>query len=215
MKKIKAIIFDLDGTLVNTPPLIMDSFKRAVYKFYPNYPLTKTEITNVLGQTLPNTFGKYAKSDDELEGMIQAYREYSSDKTFPLNGFDNLEEVLINLKDLGFLLGIVTSKTDYVVFDNLEELKIGSYFDIVVTHQDTDIHKPNPEPILLALEKLNVKNEEAIYVGDHENDISAGNNANVKTGLMAYSHRIDEAKALKPTYIFKDLKDIITKIEEV
>lgn len=213
MKNLKAIIFDLDGTLINTPEMIMDAFKKTIFDHHPNYELSNEQKTNVLGQTLDKAFKDFVTEEIEIEEMIDSYRHYTTNHDFEIKGYKHLEHVLKELKELGYLVGIVTSKTDYVAHQNLKDLNIEQYFDCVVTHQDTNLHKPNPEPILFALDKLGVNPNEAIYIGDHENDIVAGRNALVKTGLMAYSHRLNEAEIESPNYIFKDLKDILKRIE--
>ena len=213
MKNLKAIIFDLDGTLINTPEMIMAAFKKTILEHHPNYELSKEEITNVLGQTLDLAFKDFVNEEVVIEDMINSYRNYTTNHDFEIKGYKHLENVLKKLKSLDYLIGIVTSKTNYVVFENLRDLKIENYFDCIVTHQDTVLHKPNPDPILCALNKLGISPDEAVYIGDHENDIVAGRNALVKTGLMAYSHRFYEAELESPNYIFKDLRDILKQIE--
>lgn len=207
-----AIIFDLDGTLIQTPEVIINAFVRAIKDFYPEVILSKDEQTNVLGQTLDRAFINYAKDNEELVKMIDKYRYYTSSDLNQITGYKYLDIVLKSLKEKGYLLGIVTSKTNYVVYDNIKDLDIEKYFDCIITHNDTSIHKPNPEPILLALEKLNVESMRTIYIGDHENDIIAGRNALVQTGLMAYSYRLEEALLESPNFVFKDLKEILKKL---
>lgn len=165
MKNLKAIIFDLDGTLINTPEMIMSAFKKTINDHHPNYELSNKQITNVLGQTLDRAFEDFVNEETLIETMIDSYRYYTTNHDFEIKGYKHLENVLKELKELGYLLGIVTSKTDYVAHQNLKDLNIEKYFDCVVTHQDTILHKPNPEPILFALDKLGVKPNEAIYIG--------------------------------------------------
>lgn len=207
-----AILFDLDGTLIQTPEIIINAFVNAIKDFYPEVILSKDEQTNVLGQTLDKAFINYAKDSEELVKMIDKYRYYTSSDLNQITGYKYLDIVLKSLKEKGYLLGIVTSKTNYVVYDNIKDLDIEKYFDCIITHNDTSIHKPNPEPILLALEKLNVESMRTIYIGDHENDIIAGRNALVQTGLMAYSYRLEEALLESPNFVFKDLKEILKKL---
>lgn len=214
MKNLKAIIFDLDGTLINTPEMIMSAFEKTILEHHPEYELSNEQTTNVLGQTLDLAFKNFITKEVSMDLMVESYRKYTTHHSFELKGYKHLNAVLKALKSRGYLLGIVTSKTNHVVYDNLQELEIENYFDCIVTHNETKLHKPNPEPILYALNELKVSPNEAIYIGDHENDIIAGRNALVKTGLMAYSHRFKEAEVESPNYIFKDLKDILKRIEK-
>ena len=204
---IKAIIFDLDGTIVDTPKLIMASFKHAI-NVNTNETLTENEITYVLGQTLDKAFERFARDEKHLDEMINSFRDYSINHGKELNAYTNAKDVIQYLRDKNYLLGIVTSKSRAVVEQNLRDLNLNNLFDCVVTYEDTVLHKPNKEPLLKALSILNVKPNEAIYIGDHENDIKAGKNAEMTTALMAYSHRYKEAKEEKPNYIFNNFLEI-------
>lgn len=204
---IKAFIFDLDGTIIDTPTLIMNSFKHAISE-NTNYELTQKEITNVLGMTLNMAFKNFANDENHLNDMINSFRNYSLNNTKELNAYLNATNVIQYLREEGYLLGIVTSKSRKIVEDNLKQLKIYDAFNCIITFEDTTKHKPNPEPLYKALKQLNVDASNAIYIGDHENDIKAGNNAKMQTGLMAYSHRFEEALKEEPTYVFENFLNI-------
>lgn len=207
---IKAILFDLDGTLLDSPKIIMEGYKEAIRKHVSGYNLTESETTAVLGMTLSIAFDRHKENDEHLNEMIDTFREVTNRLTKQgLMFYDNAEEVINYLKAKGYLVGIVTSKNRKIVLENLESVGFDvNIFDCLVTSNDTVLHKPNPDPIIYALEQLNVNSDEAIYIGDHENDIKAGFRAKLKTGLMGYSYRLNEAIKEEPTYIFKDLLDI-------
>lgn len=205
---IKAILFDLDGTLIDSPDLIIRCYEEAL-RVHTNHVPTELEKTNVLGMTLTKAFDKHAKNEKHLEDMIATFRDYSYANTLKmLKPHKNVQNVIQYLRNKEYLVGIVTSKNLENVLENLEQFGLSNSFDCIVTSNDTINHKPDPEPLLYALSKLNVKPEDAIYIGDHENDIKAGNNANMKTGLMGYSYRLNQAMEEKPTYIFSDLDNI-------
>lgn len=210
---IKALIFDLDGTIIDTPNLIMASFEYAI-KENTNITLTKDEISYVLGQTLNNAFLRFADNEDHLKEMIKSFRQYSLNNGDKLSAYPDALEVIEYLKSKNYLVGLVTSKSRPIVNNNLTQLNMNDVFDFLVTFEDTKEHKPNPEPLLKALDLINLKPEDAIYIGDHENDILAGKNAKMKTGLMGYSHRLEFAKLENPDYIFESFKDIIKIIEK-
>ena len=173
---------------------------------------TDIEKTEILGMTLDIAFEEYAKDDEHLEKLINTFREYSKNNAATmLKSYKNAANVIQYLRDKGYLVGIVTSKSRKVVLENLVQTNMEELFDCIVTSDDTTVHKPNAEPLLLALEQLNVSTNEAIYIGDHENDIIAGNNANMKTGLMKYSLRLEQALNNNPTYVFDDLDKIKEK----
>lgn len=205
---IKAILFDLDGTLMDSPKLIMKSFEGALLE-HNNYQPTELEMTSILGSTLRLAFNKYAKDENHLNKLINTFIKISDENNLiMLNPYKNARNVIQYLRDQKYLIGIVTSNNKKNVLSILKKHEMDHLFDCIVTNEDSSIHKPNAEPILLALDKLGVKPKEAIYIGDHENDIIAGNNAETKTGLMGYSYRLNQAKEQQPTYIFTDLNHI-------
>lgn len=207
MKKITTLLFDLDGTIINTPELIMNSFMYSI-KENTNYKLTKDEITNVLGHTLDKAFEPYAKDLNHLNKMIQLFRDYSNKNGSSVLVYDDVYETLDYLLEKGYVLGIVTSKSKNIAMKNINDLKLNKYFSTIITYEDTLLHKPNKEPLYKALDLLNKTNEEAIYIGDHDNDVRAGKNASMKTGLMKYSHRFNDAIELKPDIVFESFKSI-------
>jgi len=76
---IKTVLFDLDGTLIQTTEIIIDTFKVTFKKYFPDLNLTETEYTNMLGQTLFTTFGYYASTKEQVDEIVQFYRAYSND----------------------------------------------------------------------------------------------------------------------------------------
>lgn len=205
---IKAILFDLDGTLIDSPKLIMKSFEESLLE-HNNYQPTELEMTSILGSTLTLAFNKYANDEDHLKRLINTFIKISNENNLiMLNPYKNASNVIQYLRDQKYLVGIVTSNNKQNVLSILKNHDMDHLFDCIITNEDSKIHKPNAEPIRLALNKLGVLPNEAIYIGDHENDIIAGNNAKTKTGLMGYSHRLNQAKEQKPTYIFTDLNHI-------
>lgn len=203
------ILFDLDGTLIDSPKIIMQGFEAAISKHVDNYQLTHNEKTEILGMTLTMAFNRFQKDENHLQEMINTFRNKTEELTLKmLHSYENAENVIKYLKRQGYKVGIVTSKSRKVVEMNLELVGLNNLFDIIITSDDTTLHKPNPEPLIYATKKLGVEFFETIYIGDHENDIIAGNNALMKTGLMKYSYRFNEALEHQPTYIFDDLNHL-------
>lgn len=203
----KAFIFDLDGTIIDTPKLIMACFKYAL-KENGNFEINDDDVTDVLGQTLERAFLPFANDLQEVNKMIESFREYSYKHGNNINVYEGVLEILDELKAKGKKILIVTSKSRPIALANLKALKIEHYFDLLVTYEDTKLHKPAADPIIYALNKLKIETDEAIYIGDHENDVVAGKNAKIKTGLMNYSYRYKEAVLKNPDYIFSGFSNI-------
>ena len=122
----------------------------------------------------------HALAPDRVDDLVAAYREYNEPLHDELEAFWEVVEVLPRLRAQGRRLGLVTAKrraTVRLAFDRLPELE--SNFDVVVTGDDTERHKPAPDPILAAVERMGASPDEAVYVGDSPFDIRAAKAAGV------------------------------------
>ena len=168
---INTILFDLDGTLLDTNELIQKSFE---YTFeYFGYSFTKEEILQFNGPPLMETFSNV--NPDLAEEMVKVYRKHNHEnhekyvKLFP-----NVKETLDVLKENGKKLAIVTAKMRSGVELGLQLTKIKQYFDAIVTIDDVKNPKPHPEPVLKAMSELDAEKDERIMVGDNYHDIESG-----------------------------------------
>lgn len=209
--KPEAIIFDLDGTLLDTKSLIDKSVIYTFEKFRPGYQLTDEEIDSFFGPTLYQSFGKYASSDEELEQMVAAYREYNIPHHDEMvKAFPGAKELCKSLKKKGYKLAVVSSKKTDLVKHGLEICSLSDYFEVVIGFEQCSNPKPAPDGINMALNELEITNPaKAIYVGDTANDIIAGQNANVKTCGVLYATHPEEFIESTPDYVIKHLNDIL------
>ena len=212
MSKIKTILFDLDGTLIDTVGIILDTFREAFDKFLPHVEISDQEMTSFLGQTLFQTFGFYT-DEEHVKEIIKFYREVSNEKIEQgLKAYPNARETLAYFKKKNLQVGIVTSKMREVATTHLKMTHLFEYTDGLIGYEDVTEHKPYPEPILKALTLFNAKNTSTIYIGDHENDMIAAKKAGVMTCAVTYSARIKEMLATQPDFVVDDLsqlKDLI------
>ena len=204
---IKAVIFDVDGVL-------LDSFE-ANLEFYQNLmaaagyaPPTRQEFPKIFHLSMWDAI-KHITSLDSEEEIRKIWEMGRSRKikypTYLLTTPPHTEET-IELLSKKYSLGIVTSRIRESVYESPALSKLQKYFQTVVAYQDTDNHKPHPEPLFLACERLQVKPQQAIYVGDVENDITAGKAAGMK--VIIYSEKRFE-RADKCTKNFRNLPSII------
>ncbi|WP_445488060.1 pyrophosphatase PpaX [Niallia sp. 03133] len=208
-RKINTALFDLDGTLINTNELIISSYLHTLEQYYPGK-YKREDVLPFMGPTLMDVFSGIDK--EKAAEMIQIYRTYNlanHDKVVTI--FDEVYETIKALKEQGFKLAIVTTKLADVVDMGLKLTKLDEFFDVVVALNHVKKAKPDPEPVLLALEKLNAKPEEAIMVGDNYHDIQAGQNAGTLTAGVAWSLKGKEFLAgYNPDYIFDNMKDLLS-----
>lgn len=206
--KINTILFDLDGTLVDTNELIIQSFLHTLNGYYPNQ-YKREDVLPFMGPTLQETFEAIDK--DRVEEMIIAYRKFNHEQHDVLvKEFDTVFETVKTLYEKGYKLGIVTTKVRSTVDMGLKLTKLDQFFDVVVTIDDVINAKPDPEPILLALEQLDSTADEAIMVGDNSHDIEGGKNAGTKTAAVAWTAKGREfIESFQPDFMLEKMSDLL------
>ncbi len=189
MRDVRAVLFDLDGTLVDTVELILCCHEHTLRAhFGEEGVLPRREILRNLGRSLPETLLDYAVGRGVGDvascaaAMLETYREFGRKHHERLiRPVEGMREVLEELRERGLLLGLVTSKARETARMALDQYDLGEYFPLAVYHDDTARHKPDPEPLLLALERGGLDAGSAVYVGDSVHDIIAGRAAGVRT----------------------------------
>lgn len=211
--KINTVLFDLDGTLINTNDLIIESFLHTLNLYYPNQ-YGRDDVLPFLGPTLHETFVKMDPM--RVDEMISTYRTFNHDHHDRLvTQFETVYETVQALHEKGFKLGIVTTKIRNTVNMGLELTGLGKFFETVVTLDDVKNAKPHPEPVLLALEKLNASPEEAIMVGDNYHDIDAGKAAGTKTAGVAWTIKgAAYLEGFQPDYMLNKMSDLLSVLGE-
>ncbi len=205
--KIDTVLFDLDGTLLNTKPLIDKSFIHTFEHFRPDYKLSDEELDSFFGPTLYQTFSRYSNDEEEIQAMIQFYRDFNvPNHDSMVSPFPQAKETVKDLHKKGIKVGVVSSKKTDLVMHGLELFGMLEYMDIVIGADEVKNHKPAPDGILLAKEKLNSKN--VLYVGDTKNDIIAGKNASVKTCGVLYIKDPSIMLEVTPDYVINKLSEI-------
>lgn len=208
----KIILFDLDGTLIDSTEAILEGFNKAYEKCGGATPVNE-EITKLVGLPLLLMFEKLgvakAKAPDYVTAYKKHYRTIHTQKTLLL---PNVKEALA-IADKSAKLGVVTTKTAKYSRELLEYFGIMHYFDILIGHEDVNNLKPHPEPILKALKALgHTPKTDAYMIGDTISDVLAAKNANIIAigVLCGYGDReaLKEADFITPSTI-----DAVKKIE--
>ncbi|MBE4907003.1 pyrophosphatase PpaX [Bacillus luteolus] len=205
--KIDTLLFDLDGTLIDTNELIISSFLHTFETYYPGQ-YKREDVLKYMGPTLTETFTSVDK--DRYEEMIATYRAYNIGKHDELvTEFEGVFETIQTLHEKGYKLGVVTTKVRNVVDMGLKLTKLDQFFDVVVTLDDVKHAKPDPEPVLLALKQLDSTPETAIMVGDNHHDVLAGKNAGTMTAGVVWTAKGEEYLAsFKPDYMLQHMGDL-------
>lgn len=212
--KIDTVIFDLDGTLLDTKELIDRSFVYTFNHFFPDLVLTDEEMNSFMGPTLAQSFGKYESDPEKIEEMIAFYRKFNEENhDFYAKSFFGVKDAIKTLSKRGYNLAIVSSKRRETVIKGLELAKINQYFKVIIGCDEVVNPKPDPEGILLAISQFGDANN-IMYVGDSTGDIEAGKRANVKTCGVLYSSHAEDIVACEPNYLVHNMSGILKLLGE-
>ncbi len=190
------VLFDLDGTLIDSGEIILSSFRHAT-----NAVLGRQIPDEVLAAAVggSNIYDQMRAFDEErVDELVRVYREHNEPLHDDLVAFEGIERVLDRFKTEGRQLGIVTAKRRKTVELAFAILPLEPYFDTVVTSEQTEHHKPHPEPVLTALDRLGSRPEEAAFVGDSPFDMGAGKAAGVFTVAVSWG-KIHPVERLRET----------------
>lgn len=179
MQPLKAVLFDLDGTLINSIDHIISCWQETVRTCL-RREVTREELLPTLGRALLECFEEIAPGrGEEMREIYRAHQKTTHDTMVTL--FPGTREALDQLRDAGLTLGLVTSKGLPVASEGLNLFGLMPYFSTLVTYEDTTRHKPNPDPLLVAMDRLGVQPADVIYIGDAVVDIQAGKAAGMHT----------------------------------
>lgn len=186
MPRYTTVLFDLDGTLINTNQLIVTSFQH-VFRTELGLEVPAAEIYRYFGEPLTRTMARYDAA--RAEELTAAYRAFNITKHDELvTPFPGIGESLHQLHAAGIGLGVVTSKFTELARRGLRVCGLEGYFPVVVGVDQTEGHKPGPEPALRACELLAVRpDHRVLMVGDSVYDMACGHNAGLRTAAVGWT----------------------------
>jgi pyrophosphatase PpaX len=174
-------LFDLDGTLIDSIELILNSARYSFAALQRPCP-TDAEWLGGVGIPLRTMFRRYALDEAEVDRFIDEYRVYQlANHDRLVRCYDAVAATLRELHSAGHPIAVVTSKSDALAMRGLATSGIIQFVDVVVGCDSCSRHKPDPEPVRLALDRLGYEPDEAVFVGDSVHDMEAGNAAGVTT----------------------------------
>lgn len=215
MKNNKVIIFDCDGTLLDTFLLIEKTVFATFEKMLPNYQLTIEEAHSFFGPLLDDTFQKYAKTQEEVKSLVECYRNINEALMEKyICAYEGINELLVELKKQNYIMTIVSNKVTEAVLHGLKICGIDKYFDLILGADKLKKAKPNPDGINQILNKYQTIN--AIMIGDTIIDIEAGKNAGIKTiGVTWCKTTQEEFRKNNATYVVNNPKEILKIVGEL
>lgn len=208
MSNIDTVLFDLDGTLIDTNKLIIESFHYALDQMYQESADIEA-ITSSFGKPLNEAFRPMAKSEQDIDELIRLFRVYNFARHDDyVEIFPGVEEVIVRLKEKKFKTGIVTSKLNKMAKRGLNLFGLEKYIDVCIGADDTSIHKPDPFPVLECLRRLDSKGQNSFMVGDSPYDITAGKLSGCKTVFVNYSMVSIDREKLEADYLIDHMIDL-------
>ncbi|WP_138418349.1 pyrophosphatase PpaX [Aquibacillus sediminis] len=205
---IRTILFDLDGTLIDTNELIIASFTHTLQQ-YGKTDYTREHILDFIGPPLWASFEQV--NPDRVDDMVATYREHNlTNHDDYVVAYPTVVETMNKLKEAGYQLGIVTTKMNDTAEKGLRVTGLENIFEILIGLDDVTNTKPHPEPIEKALTRLNADAATTLMVGDNYHDIDAGKNAGTKTAGVAWTIKGREVlEERKPDYMLEEMSDLL------
>ena len=203
------VLFDLDGTVIDSGAIILASMRHAAKEVLGEEPSDELLMAAVGGPGLEAQM--HALAPDRVDELVRVYRAHNEPLHEELAWCPGIDDLLVRLKDEGRRLGIVTAKRRATVELAFNVLPLEHLFDTVVGGDETARHKPDPEPLLLAAERLNVEPRDCAYVGDSPFDIRAAKAARMDAIAVTWGGIHDRAKleAEEPDAIVDNAEELL------
>jgi len=205
-RPIEVVLFDLDGTLIDTIELILSSMRHATAEVL-GEALPDDVLLHNVGVPLRVQMGEFAPGrEDELLCVYRAHNAIVHDQL--VCEYPGTEEALQAVVARGYRLGIVTSKSVEVAQRGIDRFGLGEFFETLVGYEDTEIHKPEPAPLLLAAERMGVDIGRCCYVGDSPHDMNAGKAAGAVTVAALWGPFRERVSETGPDFVIEHLSDL-------
>ena len=193
-------VFDLDGTLADTINLIVESYQYA-FRTVIGQEEDPDVIRSWIGRPLIGAFRDH--SPEHADELYATYLQWNADNTERLiRDYDGVVAVLADLRAAGVAVGVATSKRRESAEQAMDILGISEHVEVLVAMEDTERHKPDPTPLLLALERMGRSANGAVYVGDAVVDVLAGKAAGMDTVAVTWGAGLPEPlEAVRPSAV--------------
>jgi pyrophosphatase PpaX len=203
------VLFDLDGTVVDSGAIILASMRHAAKEVLGFEPPDEELMAAVGGPGLEAQM--YALAPDHVDELVTVYRAHNEPLHDGLVSCAGIDDVLVRLKEEGRRLGIVTAKRRATVELAFATVPLGHLFETVVGGDETERHKPNPEPLLLAAERMRADPRECAYVGDSPFDIRAAKAAHMHAVAATWGgiHDREKLEREEPDAIVDDPQELL------
>jgi pyrophosphatase PpaX len=186
------VLFDLDGTVIDSGGIILASMRHATREVL-GREYADEELMRAVGG--PGLEAQMEAFDPErVDELVRVYRAHNEPLHEQLVCCVGMEDALEQLSARGYRLGVVTAKRRATAELAFEHVPLGHVFEVIVGGDETERHKPDPEPLLLGAERLGVRPEDAVYVGDSPFDIRAAKAAGMRSIAVTWGRIHDRSR---------------------
>lgn len=207
------VLFDLDGTLIDSVDLIIDSYHHT-FRQHGLTLISREELIEGIGTPLVAVFGRMTDQRSEIDNWIVTYREYNlAHHDTRIRAFPGVVEMVQRIHRGGRRLGVVTSKNNAGARRGLRLVGLEELMSVVVGADDVTRHKPDPEPVEYALASLQAMAAGAAFIGDSHHDVASGKAAGVRTIAVSWGP-ISRARlaAAEPDYLCGSIEEVLTAL---
>ena len=204
----KAVLFDIDGTLIDTWDFVIGAFKYTLNFHNHPQPADKV-IKSFMGKPLLEFYKAAFPNIQDATQFAKTHHDYQVDKFDLGKPFPKVKQTLKKIKTQGIFIAAVSNRTKNSLHKSLKIAKIDQYFDLVVSAEDVKNPKPHKEHLMKALKHFKVSPKNAFMVGDTDHDIMAGKNAGTKTIGVTYGFFGQSIKETNPDFVIDDMKELL------
>ena len=202
-----AVLFDVDGTLLDSGEYIFRAFEHVIEQR--RFPArSRAELAAVVGMSLKECYRVLTPSDD-LDTLCDEHRSFQRSRLEPPGLFKNTLPTLQALSRLGVRMAAVTNRSRTSSVATLQHTGIAGFFGAIVSAEDVALLKPHAEPVLKALEALGIPPAQAVMVGDTDADIGAGRNAGTLTVGVTYGFHGEKVREYHPDCVISDIAELL------
>ncbi len=211
---LRTVLFDLDGTILDTVGLILASYRHVHEEHLPDHDLDSDHFRRRLGTPLLDVFRELVGDGVRVAELVEHYRAHNRSRHDEMvRAYPGILTLLGELRVRGIRTGVVTSKIRDVTLRGLNISGVAAHIEVVVSVDDVVHPKPHPEPVVAALTRLGADPATALYVGDAPSDIAAGRAAGVRTGAVLWGpFRRDELAPHCPDHWFTHPREILAAV---
>lgn len=206
----KHIVFDLDGTLLDTAETALSCLQRTLNEVL-GKKIPMSELRPLFGIPCHEIAQMYHVPD--VEYTVKQWQEYDRQEKGNVKPFEGVIELLDLLKEQGYMLGLVTSRSRKEINEQLPMFSMENYFSTIIGSDDTVLRKPFPDPLLKYIEISKIGKEKVLYIGDSRHDMECANAAGIDCGLALWGF-ISGDEHPEATYYFSQPSNIVDVLSE-